>query len=71
MSDKLMHFTSIDPPKMGTKARESAEIAQHIAEFQAQGGQIQHLPSGMVSIDYGRKYLKYDNVNLSRRFRGL
>lgn len=45
-SDKLPHFTQFDPPPLNylpEKVAKSAEIEAQMAEFLAQGGQIQQL----------------------------
>jgi len=43
MSDKLMHFTTNDPPACDEKTEQRQEISQHVNEYLAKGGQINAL----------------------------
>lgn len=43
MSDKLLHFTSDDPPPL-SKEQERKTLAQHIDEYLAKGGKITEVP---------------------------
>ena len=43
MSEKLMHFTTNDPPTRDEKTEQRQEISQQVSEYLAKGGQINTL----------------------------